>query len=90
MDYVPLNLRDTDRMDIKVVPWWQWRVEKFGRVPYIHYPNICAVCGDVDPELFMVPHNEWDRYVEPRMRNSILCKTCYTRIKTIIDRNEGV
>ena len=33
----------------------------------------------------MVPDEEWERYIEPRMREVMLCKACYTQIKDWID-----
>ena len=55
------------------------------RVPFILYPNLCAKCGTLWPEMFMVPDEEWERYIEPRMRQEMLCKACYTQIKEWID-----
>lgn len=88
MDYIPIELRDPDmdRMDERVLFWWDWRVDKFGRVPFIHYPNVCARCGEVDPEFFEVPNEEWQRYIERSLWNSVVCVGCYTEIKTIIDK----
>ena len=51
------------------------------RVPFILYPNLCAKCGTLWPEMFMVPNEEWKRYIEPRMRGKILCEPCYRQIK---------
>jgi hypothetical protein len=56
-----------------------------GRVPYIRYPNICARCGCLWPELFMVPDEEWTRYVQMSERGKVLCRGCYDHIKAIID-----
>jgi len=80
---------DMDRMDPKVIFWWAWRVEKYGRVPFIHYPNICARCGEVDPQFFKVPDAEWEHYVELSERNSILCRPCYDTIRQLIDKGTG-
>jgi hypothetical protein len=55
------------------------------RVPFILYPNLCAKCGTLWPEMFMVPDEEWERYIEPRMRQEMLCKACYKQIKEWID-----
>jgi hypothetical protein len=55
------------------------------RVPFILYPTLCAKCGKHWPDLFMVPDAEWERYVELGERASVLCKPCYTQIKTWID-----
>jgi hypothetical protein len=55
------------------------------RVPFIVYPNMCAKCGALWPEMFGVPDAEWEHYVEPAMRNTMLCLPCYTRIRSWID-----
>jgi hypothetical protein len=60
-------------------------LEAKGRVPYIQYPNLCAKCGVLWPEMFSVPDEDWERYVEPRMRERMLCEACYRQIKTLID-----
>jgi hypothetical protein len=54
------------------------------RIPFILYPNLCAKCGTLWPEMFMVPDAEWDRYIEPQMREAMLCKQCYGHIKASI------
>ncbi len=60
----------------------------YRRVPYIEYPNICAKCGKLWPNLFGVSTEEWNHYVEPDMRDKILCMDCYTTIKHLIDTGE--
>jgi hypothetical protein len=60
------------------------------RVPFIVYPNMCSKCGALWPEMFSVPHAEWKHYVEPAMRNTMLCLPCYTQIKSWIDAAEEV
>jgi len=32
-----------------------------------------------------VPDEEWERYVEPRIRKEVLCWECYNWIKLLID-----
>jgi hypothetical protein len=51
------------------------------RVPFILYPNLCAKCGTLWPEMFSVPDEEWERYIELTMREEILCEPCYRQIK---------
>jgi len=58
-----------------------------GRVPFIYYPWVCARCGEVNPDMFLVPDEEWKKYIEIDERNKILCKECYEEIKTLIDSN---
>ena len=61
-----------------------------GRIPFIMYPNLCAKCGTLWPEMFNVPDEEWSRYVEPEMRKEMLCKACYAQIKQWIDDEDEV
>jgi len=64
---------------------WERLLHEKGRIPFIVYPNLCAKCGALWPEMFHVPDDEWQRYVEPRMRGEMLCETCFTQIKSWID-----
>jgi hypothetical protein len=57
----------------------------YDRVPFIQYPNICAKCGELWPEMFGVPTEEWEHYVEIGERDKMLCKSCYDQIKIWID-----
>jgi hypothetical protein len=59
------------------------------RIPYISYPNMCAKCGALWPEMFSVPTAEWEHFVEPAMRNTMLCLPCYTKIRSWIDEAEA-
>ena len=58
------------------------------RVPFVLYPNLCARCGVLWPEMFKVPDAEWEHYVEPRMRREMLCEACYRQIKAWVDEAE--
>jgi hypothetical protein len=64
--------------------WWRFLMER-GRVPFIVYPNMCARCGALWPEMFNVPDEEWNRYVEIQHRKEMLCKSCYDQIRIWID-----
>jgi hypothetical protein len=55
------------------------------RVPYIQYPNICGKCGELWPEFFFLPDEEWQKYVQINARELILCRRCYKQIKNWID-----
>ena len=59
-------------------------IEEKGRIPYIRYPNLCQKCGTLWPELFHVPDEEWEKYIQPDMRKKIICQKCYDEIKTLI------
>jgi hypothetical protein len=69
---------------------WDQLVKDKGLIPFIVYPNLCAKCGKLWPEMFMVPDAEWERYVEPGMRHEMLCIACYTQIKAWIDGGRDV
>lgn len=60
-------------------------LEAKGRIPYIVYPNMCAKCGALWPEMFRVSDEEWASYIEPRERDKMLCRPCYDWIKKVID-----
>jgi hypothetical protein len=67
--------------------WMEWlsMLYQVGRVPYIVYPNICRRCGELWPEMFMVPDEEWEHYIEKQYRKDMLCWDCYSKIKQMID-----
>ena len=44
-----------------------------GLIPFIEYPNMCAKCGELWPEMFRVSDAEWRRYIEPSQRDKMLC-----------------
>lgn len=67
---------------------WEKILNEKGRVPYIFYPNVCAKCGLLMPDLFHVPDEEWFHYIEPHERNKVICRECYDFIKKIIDDNK--
>lgn len=55
------------------------------RVPYICYPNICARCGKLWPDIFMVPDKIWEKYIQISERDKIICWDCFQKIKRLID-----
>jgi len=65
---------------------WEAALEKKGRIPFIEYPIVCARCGQLWPPFFMVPKEEWNRYVEPAKRREGLCRRCYDWIKAVIEQ----
>jgi len=64
---------------------WEEILNQKGKIPYINYPLICARCGLLWPELFMISNDEWERYIEPHMRQSIICRPCFDWIKVVTD-----
>jgi len=67
---------------------WFMLLERKGRIPFIEYPNICAKCGKLWPEIFNVPDEEWKKYIEPSMREEEICRPCFEYIKKVIDGNK--
>ena len=65
---------------------WDGILEQKGRIPYIVYPNLCCRCGSLWPDMFHVPDEEWEHYIEPTMQGEMLCKRCYEWIRDTIDR----
>lgn len=68
---------------------WITLLEEKSRVPYIHYPSICARCGELYPHMFMVSDEEWNKYIEIGERDKILCRKCYEDIKNLIDSHKS-
>jgi len=64
---------------------WENILEEKGRIPYIVYPNICARCGKLWPDMFKVFNEEWNHYIEPAERRKMLCRDCYDEITNLID-----
>jgi len=56
------------------------KVIKKGRIPFIHFPCLCAKCGAVDPDFFRVSDQQWKLVVPEPWRHLILCERCYHHI----------
>jgi hypothetical protein len=67
---------------------WERLLADKGRNSFIMYPNMCARCGALWPEMFSVPDEEWNRYIEIDNRHNMLCKPCYDQIRKWIDYEE--
>jgi hypothetical protein len=50
---------------------------------YSHDPP-CARCGKPS-ELFLVSDEEWEHYIQPDERDSIICSECYAASKALVD-----
>lgn len=61
------------------------QLKNMKRVPYILWPNICARCGALWPDFFMVPNDEWEHYIEVARREVVLCPACWKTIRRLID-----
>ena len=66
---------------------WDKRLRVRGLIPYVQWPVLCAYCGTLWPELFHVSDDEWARIIQPDMRDKVVCRGCYDRIKRLIDLN---
>jgi len=64
---------------------WAEILARHGRIRFTAWPILCALCGEKWPEMFMVPNDEWHRYVDPLHRDKILCRPCFTKLKKKID-----
>ena len=58
------------------------------RVPWIEYPVICRRCGKLWPDMFSVPDEEWEYYIQKSERDKVICPECYEFIKNAIDSNK--
>jgi hypothetical protein len=64
-------------------------VSESERIPYIEYPSMCAKCGKLHPDMFMVPKEEWEFYIEARHRDDVICPECYATIREWINARSG-
>lgn len=65
---------------------WENILERKGLIPYIVYPVICSKCGKLWPDFFMVSDEEWKKYIQKDMQDTVICLKCYKHIKNKIDR----
>jgi len=89
---LPENVYENGLSNDQLEEWEEVLAEK-GRIPYIQYPIVCACCGKLWPDLFMVPDEEWQHYIQLDMQDKVICQQCYERIKWLIDapiRERGV
>lgn len=43
----------------------------------------CPVCLKLSPEWFMVPNEEWKKYVIPPLQDKVICHPCYDEMKEL-------
>ena len=56
------------------------------RIPHVDIPIVCRTCGEVWPELFIVPDADWIQYVVPELQKEVLCPTCYVKMRHLFPR----
>jgi len=81
---LPEDVYKNGLSDAQYMEWIDALVEK-GPIPYIEYPIVCAYCGELWPDFFMVPDEEWEFYIQWNMQDKVICRKCYERIKLLID-----
>jgi hypothetical protein len=64
---------------------WDDALEAQGRIPWIQWPNLCARCGKRWPDMFRVSDVDWERYIEPRERDKMVCQKCWALIVKLTD-----
>jgi hypothetical protein len=64
---------------------WNLLLTRKGLVPFIVFPNLCARCGQLWPDTFLVLDAEWKKYVPILERGRMLCRSCFDLIKELID-----
>ncbi len=62
---------------------WESILVKKGRIPYILFPNICAMCGVLWPIMFH--SKKWKEITYPYFHNDMLCQSCFT----ILENNKN-
>lgn len=65
---------------------WNEILNRKGLIPHIFYPNICARCGKVNPRMFRVPNNVWEKYIRIDKRKELICQDCFEKIKNFVDK----
>ena len=62
-------------------------LEEKGRIPYVHIPVLCIICGkNVDHNSLheaMIPDEDWEKYIVPILQSEVLCKSCIDRQKQL-------
>jgi hypothetical protein len=55
------------------------------RVPFIVWPSLCGLCGARYPDMFDVPNDVWQHYVQIAERGKMICKKCWDWLTLTID-----
>ena len=87
----PIPEEDEDEWEVELPEEskskWLEMLEKKGRIPFIYYPVVCAKCGKVNPKFFRVADKVWKKYVQPDMRDEVLCKKCFYFVVDVVDKS---
>lgn len=60
------------------------------RYPFISYPlHRCYRCGSDKYSGFLVPDEVWAYYIEPKVRDKVLCRSCFEHIRQVTDTHQG-
>lgn len=56
------------------------------RIPY--FPRIvrCDLCNIPYPDFFMVPDEEWDKFIVPELQDKVICRPCYDTVKSLVPK----
>lgn len=68
---------------------WDRILEKRGRIRFVTPTVLCARCGQVWPDLFMV--EDWRDVIPLPYREAVLCRRCYADVRSYVleARREG-
>ncbi len=69
---------------------WDEILRNKGLVPFIQYPIVCALCGGLWPEMFIVSNEEWRRYIPLEKQREVVCPRCYVDIRKAVDAGQGI
>jgi len=53
------------------------------RIIWVEIPNLCRLCGEKWPDMFILSDEEWQRTVPKNLWAEELCKTCYGHVKAL-------
>jgi hypothetical protein len=67
---------------------WRERCAVRGRLPYVYAPSVCARCGVLWPEMFIVQDAAWEYYAGPLLRECLLCEACFATLRRNIDAHQ--
>ena len=87
-DHLPPDIYENGLTD-ELAARWEAILRDKGLIPFIEWPTVCAKCGMLWPALFKVPDEEWQHYIQPDKRRTVVCRTCYDYIKTMVDAAEA-